>query len=129
MTIAILSNHTVINIAVFHDIETAQSFLASGVWPEADAVIELPEGYGIGDTYDGEWHHQTVTPEPEPAPDPEPSALERIAAAVEYQTLVKLPNSSTDYFSETDYQASPQERIAAALEISNVIGMEDANGI
>lgn len=129
MTIAILSNHTVINIAVFHDIETAQSFLASGVWPEADAVIELPEGYGIGDTYDGEWHHQTVTPEPEPAPDPEPSALERIAAAVEYQTLVKLPNSSTDYFSETDYQASPQERIAAALEISNVISMEDANGI
>lgn len=124
MTIAILSNQTVINAAIFNDIETAESFLASGVWPEADTVLELPEGYGIGDTYDGEWHNQTFKPEPEP--DPEPSALERIAAAVEYQTIAKLPDSSTDYFSETDYQASPQERIAAALEISNVISMEDA---
>ena len=127
MTIATISNHAVIDAAVFNDIETAQSFLASGVWPEADAVLELPEGYGIGDTYDGEWHHQTVTPEPEP--EPETPAIDRIAAAVEYQTIAKLPNSSTDYFSETDYQASPQERIAAALEISNVISMEDANGI
>ena len=129
MTIAILSNQTVIDAAIFNDLETAQSFLASGVWPEADAVLELPEDYGIGDTYDGEWHHQTVTPEPEPEPEPETPAIERIAAAVEYQTIAKLPNSSTDYFSETDYQASPQERIAAALEISNVISMEDANGI
>lgn len=127
MTIAIISNHAVIDAAVFNDIETAQSFLASGVWPEADTVIELPEGYGIGDTYDGEWHNQTFKPEPEP--EVEPTPIERIAAAVEYQTIAKLPNSSTDYFSETDYQASPQERIAAALEISNVISMEDANGI
>lgn len=127
MVVAILSNHTVINAAIFDNIETAQSFLASGVWPEADAVLELPEGYGIGDTYDGEWHNQTFKPEPEP--EPETPAIERIAAAVEYQTIAKLPNSSTDYFSETDYQASPQERIAAALEISNVISMEDANGI
>ena len=127
MTIAIISNHTVINAAIFDNIETAQSFLASGVWPEADAVLELPEGYGIGDTYDGEWHNQTFKPEPEP--EPETPAIERIAAAVEYQTIAKLPDSSTDYFSETDYQASPQERIAAALEISNVISMEDANGI
>ena len=129
MVVAIISNHAVINAAIFNDIETAQSFLASGVWPEADAVLELPEGYGIGDTYDGEWHHQTVTLEPEPEPEVEPTPIERIAAAVEYQTIAKLPNSSTDYFSETDYQASPQERIAAALEISNVISMEDANGI
>lgn len=127
MTIAIISNHAVIDAAVFNDIETAQSFLASGVWPEADAVLELPEGYGIGDTYDGEWHNQTFKPEPEP--EPETPAIERIAAAVEYRTIAKLPDSSTDYFSETDYQASPQERIAAALEISNVISMEDANGI
>ena len=127
MTIAIISNHAVINAAIFDNIETAQSFLASGVWPEADAVLELPEGYGIGDTYDGEWHNQTFKPEPEP--EPETPAIERIAAAVEYQTIAKLPDSSTDYFSETDYQASPQERIAAALEISNVISMEDANGI
>lgn len=127
MTIAIISNQVVVNVAVFNDLETAQSFLESGVWPEADAVLELPEGYGIGDTYDGEWHNQTFKPEPEP--EPETPAIDRIAAAVEYQTIAKLPNSSTDYFSETDYQASPQERIAAALEISNVIGMEDANGI
>lgn len=127
MTIAIISNQVVVNVAVFNDLETAQSFLASGVWPEADAVLELPEGYGIGDTYDGEWHNQTFKPEPEP--EPETPTIERIAAAVEYQTIAKLPDSSTDYFSETDYQASPQERIAAALEISNVISMEDANGI
>lgn len=127
MTIAILVNQTVIDAAVFNDIETAQSFLESGVWPDANTVLELPDGYGIGDTYDGEWHHQTVTPEPEP--EFEPTSIDRIAAAVEYQTITKLPDSSTDYFSETDYQASPQERIAAALEISNVISMEDANGI
>ena len=127
MTIAILSNQTVINVAVFNDLETAQSFLKSGVWPDADTVLVLPDGYGIGDTYDGEWHHRPVTPQP--LPEIEPTAIERIAAAVEYQTIAKLPNSSTDYFSETDYQASPQERIAAALEISNVISMEDANGI
>ena len=127
MTIAILSNQTVINAAVFNDLETAQSFLESGVWPEADTVLELPDGYGIGDIYDGEWHDQTF--KPDPLPEPETPMIDRIAAAVEYQTIAKLPNSSTDYFSETDYQASPQERIAAALEISNVISMEDANGI
>ena len=124
MRIAVIKNGAVIDASIFDTLQLAQSFLDSGVWPEADTVLELPEGYGIGDTYDGEWHHQTVMPEP--VPDPEPSALERIAAAVEYQTIAKLPNSSADYFSETDYQASPQERIAAALEISNVISMEDA---
>ena len=129
MRIAVIKNGAVIDASIFDTLQLAQSFLASGVWPEADAVLELPEGYGIGDTYDGEWHHQTVTPEPEPEPEVEPTPIERIAAAVEYQTIAKLPDSSTDYFSETDYQASPQERIAAALEISNVISMEDANGI
>lgn len=129
MNVGIIKSGTVVNAAVFDSFDDAQAFFEAGVWPDADMVLELPEDYGIGDTYDGEWHHQIVTPEPEPEPEPETPAIERIAAAVEYQTIAKLPDSSTDYFSETDYQASPQERIAAALEISNVIGMEDANGI
>ena len=51
--IGILKAGICINVAKFADLETAKDFLASSVWPGADAVAELSEGYGIGDTYDG----------------------------------------------------------------------------
>jgi hypothetical protein len=70
MTIAILSNTIVTNTAIFEDFETAQQFLADGVWEDADDVQEPPDGFGINDSYiDGEW---IKVPEPEPAPEPEP---------------------------------------------------------
>ena len=42
------------DVAIFRDIETASAFLESGTWPRADSVVILPEGYGIGDSFNGE---------------------------------------------------------------------------
>lgn len=66
MNIAVLQRGLCIDAAVFDDLETAQEFLDMGVWPDADEVEELPDGYGIGDTYDGEWHKQKLPEPPEP---------------------------------------------------------------
>ena len=64
MNIAIIKDGMCINIALFDALETAQSFLTAGVF-EADSVVELPDGYGIGDSYDGE----TWTKAPKTKPD------------------------------------------------------------
>ena len=85
MNIAIISGGKVTDACVFDDFSTAQDFLSMGVWPGAEMVLELPDGYGIGDSYDaatGEW---TKAPEPEPEPpidppEPEPALEERVAA-------------------------------------------------
>lgn len=78
MNIAIISNGKAVNAAIFADLQTAQSFFASGVWPEADAVIELPEGYGIGDSYDAQTGKWTKAPTQE-EPEPQPTLADRIA--------------------------------------------------
>ena len=66
MNIAVLKEGLVINSVVFDDVEKAEEFLNLGIWPEADAVMELPEGFGIGDSYiNDEWINQEQ-PEPEP---------------------------------------------------------------
>lgn len=76
MNIAIIKDGTCINIAVFDNLDTAQQFLTAGVY-QADSIIELPDGYGIGDSYDGStW---TKAPEPEPV-EPEVTLEERVAA-------------------------------------------------
>ena len=49
----IMKNGLCINAACFYDLETAERFLEKGVWPGADSVAVLPEGYGIGDYCDG----------------------------------------------------------------------------
>ena len=52
-----IENGVCVNAAVFEDEETAIDF---------DYPVPLPDGYGIGDLYDGEsWSH-APTPEPEP---------------------------------------------------------------
>lgn len=77
MNIAIIKDGTCINIALFDTLETAQSFLTAGVY-DADAVVELPDGYGIGDSYDGSaW---AKAPEPEPEPEPTATLEERVTA-------------------------------------------------
>lgn len=85
MNIAIISGGKVINTAVFEDLKTAEEFLAMRVWPEAEAVIELPDGYGIGDMYDGATWTKAPEPEPEePEPGPESGAtLEERVTAIE----------------------------------------------
>ena len=56
ITVAVLKKGEVIDKALFRDLETAEAFLRDGVWPEADAVMELPDGFCIGDSYiNGEW--------------------------------------------------------------------------
>ena len=42
-----------IDSAVFGDLATAEAFLADGVWPEADAVLHLPDACGVGDRFGG----------------------------------------------------------------------------
>ena len=85
MDIAILASGKVTDACVFDDLATAQSFLAAGAWAGAEMVLELPEGYGIGDSYDaasGKWT-KAPAPEPEPPvdpPEPEPALEERVAA-------------------------------------------------
>ena len=64
--IGILQNGICIDVAVFPSVETAQTFLKSALWPEADTVAALQEGRGIGDTWDGKaWCKQTVPDEEE----------------------------------------------------------------
>lgn len=89
MNIAILSNGNVINVATFNDIQTAQSFLTSGIWPDADGVLELSEGYGIGDSYDAQTGEWTKAPAPEEPEEPEPTLEERLEATEEENRQLK----------------------------------------
>lgn len=88
MNIAIISGGKVTDACLFDDLATAQDFLGMGVWPGAEMVLELPEGYGIGDSYDAASGAWTKAPAPEPPVDPpmppEPTtALEERVAALE----------------------------------------------
>ena len=72
MKIAILKNGLVINV-IDADLEIAQEFLSNGVFSdvEADNIIELPDGFGIDDSYiGGEWVKK-LQPEPEFEPEQE----------------------------------------------------------
>lgn len=83
MNIAIITGGACVDACVFDSMDTAREFLEAGVWPGADDVTELPEGYGIGDSYDAatrEWSKAPAPAEPEPAPS-EPTIEERLASA------------------------------------------------
>jgi len=71
----VLASGVVVDVAVFREIEMAWAFVAAGVWPGADAVAELPEGFGVGDLFDGEtWTKGPQEPdEPDPGPEPPPT--------------------------------------------------------
>ena len=54
--VGILKDEACIDAAEFERLEDAEAFLAGGVWPLANAVVELEEGFGIGDLFlDGTW--------------------------------------------------------------------------
>jgi hypothetical protein len=105
MNIGIIKNTTCIAAAVFHDLKTAKAFLAADVWPGADAVAELPDGYGIGDDYNGEtWRKPEALP-----PDVETLRSAKLAeistaanAAITSGCEVDLPSGSTEQFSLTE---------------------------
>ena len=60
--VGVLQAGVCIDSAVFQCLETAEQFWKRGVWPEADGVAVLSEGYGIGDYYDGEiWTKQALS--------------------------------------------------------------------
>jgi len=102
MNIGIIKNTTCIAAAVFHDLKTAKAFLAADVWPGAGAVAELPDGYGIGDDYDGEkWRKPEVDIEALRS-----AKLAEISAAAEAAVYagctVQLPSTGKDeHFSLT----------------------------
>ena len=55
---AVVEDGVCVNVAVFADDADLVDF----------GAVEIPDGYGIGDSYDGEkW---TKAPQPEPAPEP-----------------------------------------------------------
>jgi len=80
MNIAIIQDGACVNVAVFESLSTAQLFLQDGVWQGAEDVAELPEGYGIGDFYDGStWEKAPVLAPPEPPNPPKPPVSENRA--------------------------------------------------
>lgn len=106
-----------INAAVFKDSKTAI---------DLGYPIQLPDGYGIGDLYDGEsWSHAPA-PEPEPEPEPEPVEVARAAkvaeisaacnAAIDAGTSVDLPSGTREAFTYTVAdQANISEMFTACL--------------
>ena len=72
MNIAVIKDDWVINTAVFDDLQTAQQFLEAGVWGDADEVVELPAGYGIGDSYIGSNWIKDIPDDPEDEPEEPP---------------------------------------------------------
>jgi hypothetical protein len=116
MNIGIIKDTLCIDAAVFETIETAQRFLADGVWTDADDVRELPEGYGIGDSFiDGAW---VKAPEPEPGPEPSPEEIRRIAydseRDIEYNgklyTVTELSMEFLYYEAEGDMETADKIR-------------------
>lgn len=89
MNIGIIKNNICIDGAVFDDLQTAQARFASGVWPDADDIAEIPDGYGIGDNYiSGEWAKREIEPlelreiPPPMPPDPATERLNEIEDAI-----------------------------------------------
>ena len=54
VTVGVLQAGACVDVAVCQDLESAGLLLEDGTWPEADGVVVVPEGYGIGDLFDGE---------------------------------------------------------------------------
>lgn len=88
MNIGIIKTGTVVNAALFKGFDGARAFFEAGVWPDADAIVELPDGYGIGDSYDAQTGEWTKAPAPEP-PEPEPTLEERLEATEEENRQLK----------------------------------------
>lgn len=90
MNIAVIKDGVCVNVCVFQDLKTAQSFLKANVWPGASEVLETPDGYGIGDSYaDGAWTKApSERPEPVEPVEPEPTLSERLTAAEKQNKLL-----------------------------------------
>lgn len=89
MNIAIINSSVCVDINVFDDMNTAQAFFEAGVWPDAEAIVELPDGYGIGDSYDAQTGEWTKAPAPEEPEEPEPTLEERLEATEEENRQLK----------------------------------------
>ena len=51
--VAVMKNDVCKDVVMFENLKTAKTFLKEGFFPDADNVVTLPEGYGIGDVLDG----------------------------------------------------------------------------
>ena len=104
MNIGIIKDGKCINAAVYGDIKTAQEHFALGVWPGASAVLELPDGYGIGDSYDGTAWTKAPAPEPEQPTTTEPTLGEQIKTLTDDNKLltaqVKAATDRADFMED-----------------------------
>lgn len=89
MDVGIIKGGTVVNAVLFDGFDDAEAFFEAGVWPDAECVVELPEGYGIGDSYDAQTGEWTKAPAPEEPEDPEPTLEERLEATEEENRQLK----------------------------------------
>ncbi|MDR1101687.1 MAG: hypothetical protein LBL34_04975 [Clostridiales bacterium] len=86
MNIAVIKDNICVNTLAFDDLATAQSFLENGAI-DGDSVLELPEGYGIGDMYtEGEWAKAPVD-EPQETPEQEIARLKSELANTDYKII------------------------------------------
>jgi len=81
MNIAIIKDGICKDSATFGNIETAKAFLERGVW-DADSVVELPKGYGIGDSFDGATWTKAESPEVEEESETPISEAETLMLAI-----------------------------------------------
>lgn len=106
MNIAVIKDGVCVNVCVFQDLKTAQSFLKANVWPGASEVLEAPDGYGIGDSYaDGAWTKApSERPEPVEPVEPTPTLSERLTAAEKQNKLlsaqIKAQSERTEFLED-----------------------------
>lgn len=69
MMIATLKDDVVINVYDYESMQEAQDLFEKGAFPPADGIVELKDGFWIGDSYkDGVWSKDHATEE---LPDPD----------------------------------------------------------
>lgn len=69
INVATIKNNIVTNIFVYEDMKEASYFNDLSAFVDADDFKELPDGFGVDDTYDpitGEFHKKIIPPVPVP---------------------------------------------------------------
>lgn len=61
MDIAAIKNNICISVYIFKSLDDAQIFIESGLLGDVDLVTELPDGFGVGDSFiDNTWSKKRI---------------------------------------------------------------------